>query len=176
MSFTRANAATHLSNELVALISETGQQTTDSGGGFGPAIDKALRMIGTAEDALETATVDDIGVPAFLALCEYYALTRIWHSLATRADVSARNVMGPRAQIFQHVKDLVTEAAITCAMYGYPVGSAGGAGGTGTVTPPVATSAWSGLIGFHGNNNDGTAIGHMFGKRQWGAEPVDVEN
>ena len=67
----------------------------------------------------------DANVPAFLALCEYHALARIWRALATRADVSARSVMGPRAQVFQHVKDLMEMAAAECASMGYPVGSLG---------------------------------------------------
>ena len=72
----------------------------------------------------------DANVPAFLALCEYHALARIWRALATRADVSARNVMGPRAQVFQHVKDLMEMAAAECASLGYPVGSLGAASGS----------------------------------------------
>jgi len=125
MSYTRASATTHLSNEFAALVSETGQLLTDSAGGFGPAIDRALRSLGTAETALSMATVVDASVPAFLALCEYYALARIWRSLATKADVSARNVMGPRTQVFQHAKDLMEMAANECAALGYPVGSLG---------------------------------------------------
>jgi hypothetical protein len=134
MAYTRTSATTHLSNEFAALASETGQAVTDSTAGFGPAIDRALRTLGVTEADLAAATVADANVPAFLALCEYHALARIWRSLATRADVSARNVMGPRAQVFQHVKDLVTEAANTCASYGYPVGTpiAGGAGSGGS--------------------------------------------
>jgi hypothetical protein len=34
-------------------------------------------------------------------------------------------------------------------------------------------SVWSGLIGFHGTDANGAAIGHMFGSRQWGANPED---
>lgn len=135
MSYTRASATTHLSNELAMLAKDASQLVTDSATGFGPAIDKALRTLGTAETALATATVADTSVPVFLALCEYYALVRIWRTLATRADpVSARGVLSARAQVVQQVKDLVTEAANTCASYGYPVGTpvAGGAGSGGS--------------------------------------------
>ena len=138
MAYTRASATTHLSNEFAALASETGQLTTDSTGGFGPAIDRALRTLGVTEANLATATVTDANVPAFLALCEYHALARIWRALATKADVSARNVMGPRAQIFQHAKDLMEMAANECAALGYPVGSLGatasGSWQTGSLT------------------------------------------
>lgn len=129
MSYTRAQAATHLTNELGALALEAKQVTTDSAAGWGPAIDKALRTLGTAESSLATATVVDADVPAYLALCEYHALVRFWRTVATRADVAARNVMGPRAQVFQHVKDLLEIAAINCANLGYTVSGPYGAGG-----------------------------------------------
>jgi hypothetical protein len=135
MSYTRASANTHLANELAMLAADAQQLTTDSGGGFGPAIDKALRAMGTAETALSTATVDDASVSAFLALCEYYALVRIWRTLATRADpANVRGVNSSRAQVVLQVKDLVIEAANACAGYGYPVGApvAGGAGSGGS--------------------------------------------
>ena len=34
-------------------------------------------------------------------------------------------------------------------------------------------SNWSGLFSFHGQNSSGDDIGHMFGKKQWGADPTD---
>jgi ABC-type proline/glycine betaine transport system substrate-binding protein len=37
-------------------------------------------------------------------------------------------------------------------------------------------SVWSGLISFHGTDNAGQPIGHMFGKTQWGAKPEDVDD
>jgi hypothetical protein len=132
MGYTRVSATTHLANELAKLAAETGQVLTDSAAGFGPAIDRALRTLGVAEASLATTTVDDDDVPAYLALCEYHALARIWRALATRADVSARNVMGPRAQVFQHVKDLMEMAANECAALGYPVGSLGASASGGS--------------------------------------------
>ena len=156
------------------LSADTGQPTTDSIAGFRPAIDKALRALGTPEADLSEATVADGSVPAFLALCEYHALVRIWHALATRADpAGVRNVNSARAQVVQHVKDQVADLAATCASLGYPVGGAGGAGAS---KPDVTPSAWSGLIGFHGTDKSGVEIGHMFGKRQWGAQPEDFDD
>lgn len=31
----------------------------------------------------------------------------------------------------------------------------------------------SGLFSYHGTNSSGENLGHMFGKKQWGADPVD---
>jgi hypothetical protein len=31
----------------------------------------------------------------------------------------------------------------------------------------------AGLFSYHGTNSDGDDVGHMFGKKQWGAAPVD---
>jgi hypothetical protein len=126
MGYTRVQVKTYLVNELAALVAEAKQPATDSPAGFGPAIDKALRTLGYAETTLATATVSDAQVPAYLALSKYHALLRIWATLATRADVQARNVMGPRAQVFQHVRDLVNIAAAECATFGYPVGNVEG--------------------------------------------------
>jgi hypothetical protein len=112
---TRAQGLTHLQNEFSALAAEAKQDTTDSAAGFGPALDRAFLALGT------TGTAPDADTGAFMALAEYHALHRLWRTLATRADVQARNVMGPRAQVFQHVKDLMAEASERCAELGYPV-------------------------------------------------------
>lgn len=37
----------------------------------------------------------------------------------------------------------------------------------------ASASSMSGLWNYHGTNSDGDAIGHMFGKTQWGASPTD---
>ena len=37
----------------------------------------------------------------------------------------------------------------------------------------ASTMSMSGLWSYHGANSDGDAIGHMFGKTQWGASPTD---
>jgi hypothetical protein len=134
MSYTRAQVKTYLSFELGSLALEAKQATTDSAAGFGPAIDKALRTLGYAESALATAAASDSEVPAYLALSKYHALLRIWATIATRADVQARNVMGPRAQVFQHVRDLVNIAAAECATFGYPVGNVEGGPSVQTAT------------------------------------------
>lgn len=36
-----------------------------------------------------------------------------------------------------------------------------------------STSSMAGLWSYHNTNSDGDEIGHMFGKTQWGASPVD---
>jgi hypothetical protein len=126
MAYTRAQMTQYLSYELAALTAEAKLLGHDYPDGFAPSIDKALRALGTAEAALSTATVTDGDVPAYMALSKYHALVRIWATIATRADVQARNVMGPRAQVFQHVRDLVNLAAAECATYGYPVGAVEG--------------------------------------------------
>ena len=126
MSYTRAQVTVYLADELASLTAEAKQTPADAPPGFGPAIDKALRMLGYAESALPIALVADSEVPAYLALSKYHALVRIWATIATRADVQARNVMGPRAQVFQHVRDLVNLAAAECASYGYVVGTVEG--------------------------------------------------
>jgi len=121
MTVTRAQALFHLQYEFDALARETKQETSDSDSGFGPALDKALRALGTADADLSAGTVTDAQAPALLALAEYHALQRFWRALAARGDTSGRNVLGPRSIVFQQVKDLLVEASDRCAELGYPV-------------------------------------------------------
>lgn len=122
MSYTRASATSHLAVQFATLATETGQVTTDTSAGFGPAIDQALRKIGgTAEADLATATVADATVPAFLALAEYYALTRFARALATRVDFGVPTVEADRPRIFAHIDRLIKLAREECAAQGYPV-------------------------------------------------------
>lgn len=122
MSYSRASTASYLAVQFATLATETGQTTGDTSGGFGPAIDNALRKLGgTAEADLATASVADANVPAFLALCEYYALVRFARALATRVDTGITAVEGDREQMFSHVRQLIAMAREECAAQGYPV-------------------------------------------------------
>lgn len=133
MTTTRAQALSYLQNEHANLLKASGVATTDTAGGLGGPLDKAFRALGTVEASLATATVTDAQTPALLALADYYTLSRIWRAVGNRADVGdGRQVLGARSQVFQQVKDLLAEAAATCASYGYPVGAAAAAAGAWT--------------------------------------------
>jgi hypothetical protein len=70
---------------------------------------------------LATASVPDSKADALLALADYYALVRFSRTLATRGDINGRQTIGPRAQIVQHVRDLLADAKEACTANGYPV-------------------------------------------------------
>ena len=93
----RDEAITHLGHEFAELIVEAGIAATDTADGLGPAVDAALRRLGRGESALASAQVADADVTAFLTLCDYYALRRLWRALSTRGETSARQVLGPRS-------------------------------------------------------------------------------
>lgn len=109
----------HLVNEFGKLATETGQVTTDSLAGYGPAIDRALRRLGVAETDLATAELDDADGPAAFALAEYYALLRFQRALAVRGDIDGASVIGPRSQVFQQVRDMLADAKLACEALGY---------------------------------------------------------
>jgi hypothetical protein len=123
-TITRATLTTHLATEFAFLAAETGQVVTDTTAGFGPALDRALRAMGVAETALATATVVDANVPAVYALAEYFALLRFQRALAVRGDIDGAKAIGPRAQIFQHVRDMLADAVIACQALGYDLRAA----------------------------------------------------
>ena len=122
MSMTRAQAATYLDQQFSALATQLGQSATDdSADGYGPDIDQALRQMGVGESSLSSATVADDDVPAFLALCDYYAARRFWRGLSLSTDVA----LGPRREQRSRWADtlagIVQEAADRAAGLGYPV-------------------------------------------------------
>lgn len=125
MSYSRSSAASYLAVQFATLCTETGQATSDTASGFGPALDNALRRLGgVAEAGLSSATLADEDVPAFLALAEYYALVRFARALATRVDTGITAVEGNREQLFAHVQKLIALAATDCSAQGYPVDGA----------------------------------------------------
>jgi len=123
MAYTRTQATTHLSNELGEIADEVGQVKTDSAAGFGPALDRALRKLGVGESGLATATVADADVEAYMALCEFYALQRMWRNLSVRGDVDGQSVIGPRSGVFYRVERLFHQAKEMCEALGYTVDS-----------------------------------------------------
>lgn len=109
MSLTRAELLTHLTNEFAALATDTGQATTDTAAGFGPAIDFALRQTGTAQADLAAGTVPGGSEDDGLLLAEYAALRRFARALANRVDISldAPSASRRESQAFAQVKTLI---------------------------------------------------------------------
>lgn len=99
----------HLQNQFSALATETGQATTDTAAGYGPALDAALRELGYTADQLADADTTDAQDGDYLALAEYYALVRFARSLVVKVNVSvdAPAVRKDRNQAYQGVLKLI---------------------------------------------------------------------
>jgi hypothetical protein len=98
--------------------------TGDSRAGFGSAIDSALREMGESEGDLATAEVDAADVPAFLALCDYYALKLLKVYLAPNAvDIAYTandgTVNKKRSQTMAAVDSLLADAREEVKRLGY---------------------------------------------------------
>lgn len=88
---------------------------------YDPAIDQALRALGTPQDNLATATVTDDQTADAIALAEYYSLLRFARALTQQVDIS---LDGPRldkkrSQSFAHVQLLLTQARAELTVRGY---------------------------------------------------------
>lgn len=123
MGMSRLQAATYLSTEagLESLINESGRKSTDTADGYKPAIDQALRRLGASESGLATAEIADSQIPAYIALMEYYALRLFARTIATRVDYQATSLEADRDAVFQHVRQLMEQAAEAAEAYGYSI-------------------------------------------------------
>lgn len=134
MAYTRANALTYLQNQYAALCTLTGQITTDSDAGYGPAIDDALMTLGTSYSDLPDATANNADVPAFRALLRYHALKHFAQKLAAKVDFavtgSSASVRKETSKQLQQVRELMKEAASEVEAFGYSVSGGGWAIGS----------------------------------------------
>jgi hypothetical protein len=125
MTMSRATAAVFLHGQFSDLATEISQaETDDSADGYGPDIDQAFRQLETDEDDLATASATQAQIPAFVALCEYYALRRFARRLALRADIKAGTMAKGLGKQADTLQALMAEAAQRAAGLGYPVDGA----------------------------------------------------
>jgi hypothetical protein len=120
---TRSDAIAEL-QKFTKLATVAQCDTGDSRAGFGSAIDSALREMGTDEGDLATAEVAASDVPAFLALCDYYALKMLKVYLASDAvdySVTANDgtVNEKRSQTITAVNALLADAKEEVRRLGY---------------------------------------------------------
>jgi len=106
----------YLTTMLAALLAEAETPGLNPQAGMYEAAAAALRRMGVAEGG-STAEVD-----AAQALGEYYALRYLRNVFAARFDLDATGVK-TRSPIYQHVSEMMAEAAQTCGAWGYAVGA-----------------------------------------------------
>lgn len=150
----RAAALNYLTEEYRELATNakfTTQQTTDA---YNTAIDMALRQLSVAETDLSTYDVAQADTLKYLALLNYYALSRFARLLSIQFDVKAGQgaIEASRSQAFKAVMQLKDEAAKELLQYGVKVGASSGAGmqfgrlNLGFLEPPCADEFAGGWI------------------------------
>jgi hypothetical protein len=130
MAFDRTAALAYVQPLYASLATLTGQLTTDTATGYGPAIDEAFMTYGVAYSDLATATAPDVDVPAVRALLRYFSLLGFEQRLSAKVDYdvvgqSAAVTKKQSAQLAQ-VRQSLAEAANQAAYYGFVVTASGG--------------------------------------------------
>lgn len=122
MTITRGAVVIYLSGEFSSLAEAVGQTASnDTPEGYKADVDNALRMLGTAESDLATATVEDSQRAAFFALAEYYAARRFWRRLGDRVNVKVDDSQFDYRYQLENARQIVENAAELCARLGYSV-------------------------------------------------------
>lgn len=107
----RTAALNYLQNEYAELAVETGLAQSPLLVAYNTAIDQSLRGLGYGESALTTTDTLDTEVTGYLALLDFYALTRFHRIFALRMDVNvAGSVQARQSQTFLQVKALLDAA------------------------------------------------------------------
>lgn len=151
---TRAQAAAYLDSQFASLATEIGQTLrNDTGTGYGPDIDAALRRLDVAEAGLDAATVEDSERVVFYALCDYACLQRMARRLATRVDSGALVPEGDRDRVFANVRAMLAEATAVVVQLGYG---------------PEAADQW-GWVDFNTDYIEPTSTASEYTLSPWGA-------
>ncbi len=107
----RSAALDYLQGEFAEIAVETGLEQSPLLQAYNTAIDQSLRGLGVAESDLGTANTSDAQAIGYLALLDFYALTRFSRIFALRMDVNVSgSVSASQSQMFRQVKHLLDTA------------------------------------------------------------------
>ena len=107
----RAAALDYLQGEFAEIAVETGLEQSPLLKAYNTAIDQSLRGLGVAESDLGTADTTSAQVTGYLALLDFYALTRFNRIFALRMNVNiSGSVQAEQSQMFRQVKVLLDQA------------------------------------------------------------------
>jgi hypothetical protein len=107
----RSAALDYLQGEYAEIAAETGLEESPLLKAYNTAIDQSLRGLGYVESDIGTADTTDAQVIGYLALLDFYALTRFNRIFALRMDVNVSgSVSASQSQMFKHVKMLLDAA------------------------------------------------------------------
>jgi hypothetical protein len=118
----RAESIVYLT-KFTKLATAAGCDPADVAGGFGQAVDSALREMEYTESELADADVEDTDTRAYLALLDYYTLKLLKVYLSTDVDIRTSGadsqIDKKRSQAFQMVTDLLADAREEVKSLGY---------------------------------------------------------
>ena len=122
----RSTALTYLTTEYLQLVTEAKLTDIQTVTAYNTAIDMSMRYLGVAETDLQTTDIAQNTVLVYIALMNYFALLRIQRIFSLRFDVVvAGAINAKRSQLFDHLKQLLQDAADQCNDLGIPIGSGG---------------------------------------------------
>lgn len=129
MAVTRAGLQTYIANELARLFTDTGLSSVDNAAGIQYPLDLVFEHYGYYSVAPGDTSVDleDANRKAAWALTRYYVLKRMMNILATFIQTSISDPGASRSDqmIYEHVQELVQQAAEECGDLGVPVAGDG---------------------------------------------------
>jgi len=107
----RAAALAYVQAEYADIALEAGLDTTPLLQAYNTAIDQSLRGLEYPEAQLGTTDVPDSQVVGYLALLDFFVLTRFLRVFALRTDVNVSgSVAASQSQIFKQVQLLLDSA------------------------------------------------------------------
>jgi len=107
----RAAALDYLQGEFAEIAVETGLEQSPLLKAYNTAIDQSLRGLGYVESDIGTADTSDTQVTGYLALLDFYALTRFNRIFALRMNVTiSGSVQAEQSQMFRQVNRLLDTA------------------------------------------------------------------
>jgi hypothetical protein len=107
----RSAALDYLQGEFAEIAVETGLEESPLLQAYKTVIDQSLRGLGYAESDIGTADTSDLQAIGYLALLDFYALTRFSRIFALRMDVNVSgSVSASQSQMFRQVKHLLDVA------------------------------------------------------------------
>ena len=116
----RAAALAYVQAEYADIALEAGIDTTPLLSAYNTAIDQSLRGLEYPEDELGTTDVPDSQVTAYLALLDYFILSRFLRVFALRTDVSVSGaISASQSQMFRQLQKLRDMAEKRLAGLGY---------------------------------------------------------
>lgn len=131
MAMTRAQLLAYLVNQYGPLTTLTGQLTTDSATGYGPALDDTFLKLGTVYADLATGTAAEADIEAARLLGRFYALSHFESRLTSKADFDVTGtsaaIVKKRSSALAQIREGMAALSMVLSGYGYTVGVPTGA-------------------------------------------------